>query len=107
MAIATDGPAVSTERWLQRLERRYGRIESRLGEDIQRLIECVRSHNSLDIFTCSMCGSLYQFEESEGRRRPRMHARRFCSPTCRAGAKRADNLASWHRNKKRRVYDYL
>ena len=51
----------------------------------------------LDVFTCSVCGD--PFPLGEGSRRPRRGASRFCSPKCRQAAKRADNLASWHRNK--------
>jgi hypothetical protein len=55
----------------------------------------------LDVFLCSVCGRPYPLDVSTTQRRPRTGSRRFCSDECRAQAKRADNLASWHRNSAR------
>ncbi|GEM_PF-2656412 len=57
----------------------------------------------MDVFLCSVCGKPFPFEESPGKRRPRIGVQRFCSPECRASAKRKATLASWHRNKDRKL----
>lgn len=53
----------------------------------------------VDVFICSVCGNPYPFEPSEGQRRPQRGRRRFCSEACMTTARRANNRASWHRNK--------
>lgn len=63
-----------------------------------RLYSIFRSQR-IDVFTCSICDQPFEFDESEGKRRPGRGRRRYCSDVCRAEGKRRDNLTSWHRNK--------
>ena len=65
-----------------------------------RLYSIFRSQR-IDVFTCSICDQPFEFDESEGKRRPGRGRRRYCSDVCRAEGKRRDNLTSWHRNKSR------
>jgi len=53
-----------------------------------------------EVFTCSVCGSHFPFDETRPRR-PRHGARVFCSNECRAEGKRLSNRESWRRNSHR------
>ncbi len=52
----------------------------------------------IDVFSCSLCGRLFDFRQRGTERRPRANARRFCSDECRDEAKRESNRLSWQRN---------
>jgi len=55
----------------------------------------------IDVYTCSICNRLFEFDAGERQRRPGSGRRRYCSDACRAKGRRRNNLASWHRNKDR------
>jgi hypothetical protein len=53
----------------------------------------------IDVFTCSICGSPFPFDPLQRQRRPAAGRRQLCSSACKEAARRADNRASWHKNK--------
>jgi hypothetical protein len=53
----------------------------------------------LDVFICSVCGNPFPFDPLDRKRRPKTGRRQTCSTACKEEARRADNRASWHKNK--------
>lgn len=83
--------------------RLVGRPENDIGvmEIVEYHLMNVFTSEQMDIYECSVCGHLFNHDDVRQKRRPKKGQRRFCGDDCRSAARRADNLASWHRNKSR------
>ncbi|MSQ17738.1 MAG: hypothetical protein EXR54_09315 [Dehalococcoidia bacterium] len=82
-------------------ERRVETVARGVGEIVGAHLLGLFVSSPLDVFSCSVCGRPFPLNDSTTQRRPRTGSQRFCSDDCRAQAKRASNLASWHRNRAR------